>query len=125
MFGRDSERLKSFLGTESSMEGDLRVRGIVRVDGNARGTIEADEVILGATGMLSGEIIARKIIIEGRVEGSLRAGELLEIGSRGNVDGDIFAAQLVILEGGRFNGSVQMNSRDTGDSHHNPRTPSS
>jgi cytoskeletal protein CcmA (bactofilin family) len=108
MFGKDMEKLKSFLGTQSELQGDLTVTGILRLDGHARGKIQADEVILSATAVMNGDVVARKIIVGGRVEGSLRASDLVEIGSKGKVTGDIYTNKLVVIEGGEFNGRIEM-----------------
>lgn len=116
MFGKDIEKLKSFLGTESELQGSLTVKGVLRLDGKARGKIQADQVILSATADLNGEIVAGKIIVEGSVEGSLRASELVEIGSKGRVKGDIYTPRLIVIEGGRFNGRIEM-KKHFGDSH--------
>jgi cytoskeletal protein CcmA (bactofilin family) len=108
MFGKDMEKLKSFLGTQSELQGDLTVTGILRLDGNVSGKIQADEVILSATAVMNGDVVARKIIVGGRVEGSLRARDLVEIGSKGKVKGDIYTNKLVVIEGGEFNGRIEM-----------------
>ena len=104
----DMQKLKSFLGTQSELQGDLTVTGIFRLDGNARGKIQADEVILSTTAVMNGAVAARKIIVGGRVEGSLRASDLVEIGSKGKVKGDIYTNKLVVIEGGEFNGRIEM-----------------
>jgi cytoskeletal protein CcmA (bactofilin family) len=102
------EKLKSFLGAQSELQGDLTVTGILRLDGTTYGKITADQVILSATGVMNGEVVAKKIIVEGKVDGCLRASDLLEIGSKGKVNGDIYANKLVVIEGGQFNGRIQM-----------------
>jgi cytoskeletal protein CcmA (bactofilin family) len=110
MFGMDMEKLKSFLGTQSELKGELKIKGILRLDGTVSGKIDADQVILSETAFIKGEIIAKKIIVGGVVEGILRATEVLEIRSKGRVAGEIFANKLVILEGGQFNGRIDMKS---------------
>jgi len=60
--------------------------------------------------MIKGEIVAKKIIVGGKVEGTLRATDLLEIGKKGKVQGEIFANKLLIIEGGEFNGQIEMRS---------------
>lgn len=108
MLGKDMEKLKSFLGTQSELQGELKIKGILRLDGAVRGKIEADQVILSETAFIKGEIVARKIIVGGNVEGTLRAAEFLEITAKGRVKGEIFAKNLIVLEGGQFNGRVEM-----------------
>jgi cytoskeletal protein CcmA (bactofilin family) len=110
MFGKDMEKLKSFLGTQSELQGELRIKGILRLDGTVTGKIEADQVILSETAFIRGEIAAKKIIVGGVVEGTLKATDLLEIGSKGRVRGDIIADKLVVIEGGQFNGQIEMRS---------------
>jgi cytoskeletal protein CcmA (bactofilin family) len=108
MFGKDMEKLKSFLGTQSELRGELKIKGVLRLDGAITGKIDADQVILSETAFIKGEIIAKKIIVGGVVEGILRATDLLEVTSKGRVTGEIFANKLVILEGGRFSGRIEM-----------------
>ena len=108
MFGRDTEKLKSFLGAESEFKGDLVSKGILRMDGLVNGRIQANQVIITETARVTGEVLARKIIVGGKVEGSLRASEFVEITPKGNVKGEIFTKRLMILDGGEFNGRVEM-----------------
>ncbi len=108
MFSKDGDKLKSFLGTQADLQGTLKIRGVLRLDGAASGRIEADQVILSETATMRGEILARRIIVSGYVEGILRATELLEITKKGRVEGDVFTNRLLIIEGGQFNGRIQM-----------------
>jgi len=113
MFRNDINKLRSFLGTHSELKGDLNIHGVLRLDGAVTGRIEADQVILTETAMIRGEIAAKRIIVAGRVEGTLRAAELLEIRSNGKVRGEIFTNKLTVLEGGEFNGQIEMRSEKT------------
>lgn len=110
MLGKDGDKLKSFLGTQSELQGELRIKGVLRLDGAVRGRIEADQVILSETAFIKGEIAAKKIIVGGNVEGTLRATDLIEIRPKGRVTGEIFAEKLVVVEGGQFNGQIIMRS---------------
>ena len=103
------EKLQSFLGSKSEFHGELKITGVLRLDGAVTGKIEADQVILSETAVFKGEILAKKIIVGGLVEGILRASALLEIGSKGRVRGDIFAHKLAVVNGGQFNGRIDMN----------------
>jgi len=108
MFSKETEKLGSFLGTDSSFKGKLNVKGTLRVDGSVEGQIDADYVILSESAEVTGEIKAKRIIIGGKMEGDARAQELVEIKSKGKVWGDIFAKKLTIVEGAEFNGKVEM-----------------
>ncbi len=108
IFNRDGEKLKSFLGSDSELEGELSSTGILRLDGTVRGRIRADQVILTERAVIRGEIAARRIIVGGRAEGVLRAEELQEIGPKGRVQGDIVARRVLMASGGTFDGRIEM-----------------
>jgi cytoskeletal protein CcmA (bactofilin family) len=107
MLGRE-EKMESFLGGESNFKGELNVIGVLRVDGSVEGRLNADCVILTECARIKGEIQGKKLIVGGRVEGNLRAQELVEIKSKGKVTGDIFTPQLIVTEGAQFNGKIEM-----------------
>ena len=108
MFSNETDKLGSLLGINSSFKGQLNVKGTLRVDGTVEGQLDADYVILSETAEVKGEIKAKKIIIGGKIDGNVRAQELVEIKSKGKVLGDIFTAKLTIIEGAEFNGKVEM-----------------
>jgi cytoskeletal protein CcmA (bactofilin family) len=108
MFSKNSEKLESLIGTRTDFQGEFTVKGILRVDGRIDGRVNADCVVLSETGVIKGEIIAPKIIVGGKIEGNLRAQEIVEIKSTGKVFGDIFTNKLSVTEGGEFNGKIEM-----------------
>ena len=113
MFSKETDKLETFLGMNSSLKGVLNVSGTLRVDGTVEGQLFADYVILGESAEVKGEIKAKKIIIGGKVDGNVRAQELVEIKSKGKVFGDIFTPKLAIIEGAEFNGRVEMKKEES------------
>lgn len=76
------------------------------------GTLQSSHnITIGVGGEFDGEISARKVVVSGRIEGSIDA-ERLEIVSSGKVSGEIRVVELVIEPGGQFNGSSQIKSPD-------------
>ncbi len=108
MFSKNSERLESLIGAKSDFQGEFLVKGALRVDGLVQGRVNADCVVLSETGVIKGEVTAQKIVVGGKVEGSLRAQEIVEIKATGKVLGDIFTNKLSVTEGGEFNGKIEM-----------------
>ena len=47
MFHKNTEKLESFIGTNSAIKGDVDSKGTLRVDGVVEGNISADWVIVG------------------------------------------------------------------------------
>lgn len=100
--------MRCFLGANSEFEGALTSKGALRIEGTVRGRIEADQVVLNPTALVIGEIVAREIIVGGRIEGNLKASELVEITSQGRIQGEIVTNKLLVAQGGEFNGRIEM-----------------
>lgn len=113
MFSKNTEKLESFVGANSNFKGDIDTKGTLRIDGTLIGNIDADWVILGEKALLKGNITARGIIIGGKVEGNLKAKEIIELKSKGHIIGDISTIKLTIAEGGIFEGKSTMSKEDS------------
>ncbi len=108
--------LKPEVGTELNLiaagtvlEGKLRTPGSIRIDGRIVGEITATQNIsVGSSGDVDGNITARNITIGGKIKGSIVAQEKLVFESKAIVRGDIRAAKLVIDEGALFDGKCTM-----------------
>jgi cytoskeletal protein CcmA (bactofilin family) len=109
VFSKNTEKLESFVGANSHFRGDVKSKGTLRIDGTLEGNVEADWLVLGEKANLRGDAAARGIIVGGRIEGNITAREILEIGSKGQVVGDITVAKLVVSEGGMLVGRTSMN----------------
>lgn len=108
MFSKNTGKLESFIGINSVFKGDIDTKGTLRIDGAMEGNVNADWVVLGEKASFKGDIIARGIIVGGRVEGNLRAKEMVEIKTKGQVLGDIYTNKFSIVEGGIFSGKSSM-----------------
>jgi len=108
MFSKETDKLETFLGINSSFKGELNVRGTLRVDCTVEGQLDGDNVILSESAEVRGEIRAKRIIIGGKIDGNVHAEELVEVKSKGKVFGDIFTPKLAIIEGAELNGKIEM-----------------
>jgi cytoskeletal protein CcmA (bactofilin family) len=108
MFNRRADRLKLVIGEGSTITGDVESLGTVIVNGTIIGHIAGEKAVLGEKAFVKGDITAKSVIMEGRIEGSLRGKELVEIGATGKVIGDIYASRLSIMEGAVFQGKCCM-----------------
>jgi len=113
MFTKDTEKLESLIGANTDFRGELHVKGTLKVDGQVDGKLNAESVILSETAVVKGEVTAKKIMVGGRVEGNLRAQEVVEIKAKGKVLGDIFTNKLSVKEGGEFNGKIEMKGTES------------
>lgn len=112
MFHKNTEKLESFIGANSLFKGDVDTKGTLRVDGVVEGNIVADWVVLGESSHIKGDITARGIVIGGRVDGNIKAKEIVEIKNKGQLHGEIFTNKLVIAEGGILEGRTRMHQHE-------------
>ncbi len=108
MFFSKQPSLEIIIGTESAIRGDITSKGTVRIDGDVEGCVTADCVIIGEKGVVTGNATVRQMIVGGRIVGSIRAAEGVDIQRTGVVCGDIFSARLSIADGGGFDGRSTM-----------------
>jgi cytoskeletal protein CcmA (bactofilin family) len=113
MFNKNTEKLESLIGANSNFKGDIDTKGTLRIDGSMEGSINADWVILGEKASLKGDVTARGIVVGGRIEGNLKAKEIIEIKAKGQVYGDVSTSKLTVVEGGLFDGRSSMAKEET------------
>ncbi|MCL2402182.1 MAG: polymer-forming cytoskeletal protein [Oscillospiraceae bacterium] len=91
----------------------LRGSGVLRIDGEFHGSIDIDgHVILGKTGVINGNIHAESALFAGTYHGNLQIRNTLHLTSTAVLHGQIDAGNLIVDEGGIFNGTCSVTSRD-------------
>lgn len=108
--------LKPETGTELNLiaagtviEGKLRTPGSIRIDGKIVGEVNAAQnIAIGGSGDVDGNITAKSVTIGGRIKGVVIAQDKLVFESKAVIKGDIRAAKLVIDEGAIFDGKCTM-----------------
>ena len=66
------------------------------------------EVLIGAEGSATAQLTARRIVINGRLEGDAIGSDKVEVGASGHVEGDVRATAVLFAEGAFFEGNVEM-----------------
>ena len=101
--------ITTLLGKGAHFDGKLTFEGTVRIDGDFSGRIESEDIlVVGEGGHLKAELLVGSVIIEGFVEGDIRATRSVEIHTPGRVKGNIVTPSLFIDRGVIFEGSCQM-----------------
>ena len=111
MFGKSSAKLETVIGADSTIKGELAIKGTLRIDGVVEGDIRADWVIVGETGRVQGNVQARTMVVGGRVEGNLEASEIIEMKDKAQVFGEICTEKLAMSEGAVFEGQSSMKKK--------------
>ena len=83
--------------------GELWTEGDVRIDGQLCGNFNCAQLIVGRDADITGAIIAKEVVVRGKITGAIRANRiLLEYTAR--VESEIVYKLLSIDEGARFEG---------------------
>jgi cytoskeletal protein CcmA (bactofilin family) len=99
----------TLLGKGSEFEGKLSFEGQVRIDGKYSGQIATrDVLVIGEGAKVSAEISAGTVIINGTVEGNIKATGLVELHPPARVKGSIETPALSMDKGVIFEGQCKM-----------------
>jgi len=101
--------MHTLLGKGSEFEGKLSFEGQVRIDGKFSGQIfTKDTLVIGDGAKVNAEIAAGTVIINGQVEGNVRAALMVEIHQPARVKGNLETPALSMDKGVIFEGSLKM-----------------
>ncbi|MDX1500967.1 MAG: polymer-forming cytoskeletal protein [Thermoanaerobaculia bacterium] len=111
IFKSDRSRgdLNGFVDAGSHLEGTLRFDDTFRVDGRVTGKVLSDgDLVIGERGEVEGELRVGRIFVSGKVRGSIRAAQRVELAAGARLHGDVETPVLVIEEGAFFEGRCSM-----------------
>jgi cytoskeletal protein CcmA (bactofilin family) len=96
------------------IRGEIDSPGAIRVDGRLEGrTHRADTIIVGATGVIVGDVTAREVVIGGAIEGNVAAEGRVEVQTTASIRGDVRAGAMLLHEGGVIHGHLAVGQRET------------
>ena len=88
-----------------SLEGDEDLTVLGRVHGNLTLT---KTLVVEESGIVKADVDVRNCVISGVVVGNITASDSVELTEQGRVVGDIRAPRVLIVDGARFRGTVDM-----------------
>jgi cytoskeletal protein CcmA (bactofilin family) len=79
------------------------------VEGTVRGKIEiSSDLRIGTKARVEAALHARNVTVEGKVTGDISAVDRLELVATSIVEGNLKAPKIIVAEGAKFRGSVDM-----------------
>jgi cytoskeletal protein CcmA (bactofilin family) len=101
--------LSTIVGKDCIIEGNLKIKGGIRIDGTIKGNIETDGfVIIGQTGTVKANIKADECMVSGIVDGDVSVDKGLELDKNSRVAGNVSAKNLTVHNGAVLTGHCQM-----------------
>ena len=99
----------TLISSGTSLKGDISSNGDLRIDGTIIGNITSSaKIIIGASGVVEGDINGNQADIVGKVSGNVRAKELLQLRGESVVTGNLYAGKLQVEPSATFNGQCFM-----------------
>ena len=115
------------IGKSVIIKGQLSGSEDLYVDGVVEGTIElqGNNLVIGPNGNVRAAINAKGVVVQGKLDGDIRASERAELRKSAVAVGDIFTQRIAIEDGAYFKGKVDI-QRESGKSTsavmHKPET---
>lgn len=111
---RRADRATATIGPSIFIKGDLSGDEDLVIEGRVEGKIDLKQhnVTIGKNGRVRADVLGNTVIVEGEVDGNLFAQQQAIVRQSGAVRGNITAPRVMLEDGSRFRGSIDMESKD-------------
>jgi cytoskeletal protein CcmA (bactofilin family) len=112
MFKKKQPPIKSLIAHGSQISGNMRFTDGLRVDGSVIGNLRASEdepsiLVISESAVVTGEVHADHIIINGTVKGPIYASVMLELQPKARIEGEVRYAALEMHQGALVSGQLR------------------
>jgi cytoskeletal protein CcmA (bactofilin family) len=102
----------TYIGANIVIEGTITGTEQMVIEGTVRGVVNLQaDVLIGTKARIEAKVHARNVTVEGRLTGDVSADDRVELVASATVDGNIKAPKIIVAEGAKFRGSVDMGSK--------------
>lgn len=104
-------RIDTLVGSDTRIEGDLHFAGGLRVDGAIRGNVSEQNgspstLIISEHGRIEGAVTAAKIVLNGKVNGTVKSSHFVELQTKARITGDLYYKSLEMHTGAVIEGKL-------------------
>ncbi len=101
----------TYLGPDVVIDGTISGSEAIIIEGTVRGKINlGSDLQIGTRARVEATVHAKNVTIEGKLMGDVSADDRVELVMTASVDGNIKAPKIIVAEGAKFRGSVDMGS---------------
>jgi cytoskeletal protein CcmA (bactofilin family) len=99
------------IGKSVMIKGELSGSEDLYLDGQVEGSIllKGNNLTVGPNGQVKASVDAKGVIVQGKLDGNLRASDRVELRKSAVVNGDIATQRIAIEEGAYLKGKVDVN----------------
>jgi len=110
---------RATIGPSIFIKGDLSGEEDLVIEGRVEGKVDLKQnnVTIGKNGRVKADVLGKVVVIEGEVDGNVFAREQAILRQSGAIRGNITAPRVILEDGSRFKGSIDMEPpKETGGS---------
>ena len=98
------------IGKSLVVKGEISGSESLYIDGKVEGSINlpGNRVTVGRNGQVAATIMAREIVVLGKIRGNCQASDRVDIRAEGSLTGDVIAAHISIEDGAFFKGGIDI-----------------
>ena len=103
--------IESLISAGTTIEGNLRFKGGLRIDGTVKGNVVAEDgaastLVLSESGRIEGAVNAAHLMINGTIVGPITAAETIELQPKARINGEIHYLALEMHHGAVVDGTL-------------------
>lgn len=102
------------IGRSLVIKGDISGAESIYIDGRVEGTINFTDhrVTVGRHGVVNANVVAREVVIMGKVNGNVECSDRVDIRSEGSLVGDVITQRVSVEDGALVKGSVEVRATE-------------
>lgn len=106
-------REAAIIGPSIHIDGDLRGEEDLVIEGEVNGTVHLKNhsLTIGAQGKIRADVYANVVYVDGSIEGDLYGSDRVVIRKSAQVKGNITSPRVVLEDGARFKGAIEMDQQ--------------
>ncbi len=104
------------IGQSIHIKGELTGNEDLTIEGKVEGKVMLKDhnLTVGANGKIVAEVHAKTVMVLGEVSGNITADDKVEVAATGTMRGDILAPRVVLADGAKFKGAIDMDKKPAG-----------
>jgi len=101
------------IASNTRFTGKIKGEDTLRISGYFKGEIDCKRMVwVDKTGRIEGTVTARRVIIEGEINGNIESADHVELRSNGRMIGDINAVKISVAKGCLFDGQAKIRQKE-------------
>src|SRR5579864_9812098 len=98
------------IGRSLVIKGEVTGSESLYIDGRIEGSVNMadNRITIGRNGTVAANIVAREVVIMGKVHGNIQCSDRLDIRSEGSLTGDVVTPRICVEDGALLKGAVEV-----------------